>query len=355
MYQLSLSTKSYGYCCLLLFIMLCMPGCSPEVGTFIEAGTLQTAQLPTTTPFTTKTPMIPTETSTKMSTAVVEPTMIPSATSTISFSITSTNSFSTTPTMMPIPTRTKIEREALFENFMATNGGCELPCWWGFELGDSLESISQTFINLGIAPLVIGSSSKVDSDQIGTRDTSYYDIHEGNAVARLSVSTQFHELNDSLEYVYVFVNRVQFERSQEEFIRDWEQYFLSSFLQRYGKPTQVYFRLRTVAEVMDPPQFSVSLLYREKGLAITYHIIGRWLRDEESRAEFCLDIENVQTIELSLFNPDGFDRWGYQFAPYHDELYEPLTWEVEYGVPLDTFYETYRHPENLDCLVLSQG
>lgn len=44
---------------------------------------------------------------------------------------------------------------------------------------------------------------------------------------------------------------------------------------------------------------------------------------------------------------------GYQFAPYHDELYEPLTWEAEIGMPLDTFYETYQKPENLNCLAVS--
>jgi hypothetical protein len=261
---------------------------------------------------------------------------------------------------MPVPTLTSAEEEVSHQNFMATNGGCELPCWWGFELGDSLESVSQTFVSLGMPWLGFGHSPKVDSDQMGTFSAGYADYYEHEqhgtvADYRLSVEMQFHELDGSIEYIYVFVNRVRFEKSQEEFIRDWEQYYLSSFLQSYGKPTQVYFRLRNIADVMDPPQFSVSLLYLEKGLAITYHIKGVWLHDQDAKAELCLAIENVQAIELSLFNPDGFDRWGYQFAPYHDELYEPLTWEAEIGTPLDTFYETYQHPENLNCLFLSSG
>ncbi len=103
------------------------------------------------------------------------------------------------------------------------------------------------------------------------------------------------------------------------------------------------------------PQFSISLLYREQGLAITYHIEGSWQNEEYTEAEVCLDIENVRSLELSLFNPNGFDRWGYQFAPYHDELYEPLTWEAEMGMTLDTFYEMYKNPENLDCLLLNSG
>lgn len=347
MYQLLLATKSYGYRCLLLVIMLCMFGCSSQTGVLTEERISETTELPTMTPSPTKIPMIPTGASTPIFTSVVEPTAIPFIILTTIPSITSTT--------MPIPTITGIDVEKLFQNFMTTNRDCELPCWWGFELGNSLKSVTQTFTNLGMPWLEIGTSSKVTSDQMGIWDASYYDQYEGYVVARLSVEIQFHELDGSIEYIYVFVNRVKFEESQQEFIRDWEQYFLSSFLQRYGKPTQVYFRLRTVADVMDPPQFSVSLLYREKGLAITYHIIGRWLQNQDVQAEFCLGIESVQAIELSLFNPEGFERWGYNFVPYHDELYEPLTWEAKFGVPLDTFYEMYQYPENSSCLTLSPG
>jgi hypothetical protein len=236
----------------------------------------------------------------------------------------------------PIPTLTAIEREAIYQNFMATNGGCELPCWWGVRLGDSLEDVDQTFIGLGMPWLGVGHSRKVDSDQMGTFSAGYYDRHEDVIVARLDTNMEFHELDNSIEYIYVDVDRVGgLERSQQEFIRDWEQYYLSSFLQRYGKPTQVYFRIRSVGDLMLTPQFSVSLLYREQGLAITYHIEGNWLNEEYTQAEVCLGIAKVRALELSLFNPDGFDIWGYQFAPYHDK--------------------TYRHSENLNCIFLNSG
>jgi hypothetical protein len=244
----------------------------------------------------------------------------------------------------------------MYQNFMATNGGCELPCWWGIRLGDSLEDVNQTFIGLGMPWLGIEHSRKVDSDQMGTFSVGYYDRHEDTIVARLDINMEFHELDNSIEYIYVDVDRVgDLERSQQEFIRDWEQYYLSSFLQRYGKPTQVYFRIRHVGDLMLIPQFSVSLLYREQGLAITYHIEGMWLDEKYTQAEVCLDIENVRSLELSSFNPDGFDRWGHQFAPYHDEIYETLTWEAKIGMLLDVFYETYQNSENLNCLVLNSG
>jgi hypothetical protein len=265
-----------------------------------------------------------------------------------------------TPTSIPVPTLTFIEEGAMYQNLMTTNGVCKLPCWWGFQLGESLENINQTFVRWGMPWLEIQSSGRVRSEQMGAFSADYADYYEDEnnrivADVRLSVDIEFHELDETVQFIYVFVNRVRFAESEQEFIRDWEQYFLNSFLQKYGKPTQVYFRIRSVGDLMLTPQFSVSLLYREKGLAITYHIEGTWLDEKYTQAELCLNIENVRALELSLFDPDGFDRWGYQFAPYHDELYEPLTWEAEIGESLDSFYETYQHPENLNCLFLSSS
>ncbi|MBP6804582.1 MAG: hypothetical protein KBE23_19760 [Chloroflexi bacterium] len=339
MKQTVLPIKLYMNCGLFVFSLFFIIGCNPEI-----------SQLSTSDPISTETLVTATDISTPVSTMDVSPDAI---TATPSPTSTPTPHFSATATIMPVPTLTEPEAELMFEDFMATNGECDLPCWWGFQLGESLDSISQRFIGIGLPWLVIGSSSKVDSDQMGTFDASYYDQNGENFVPRLSVGMQFHELDEFIDYIYIFVNRVKFEESQQEFIRDWEQYYLSSFLQKYGKPDQVYFRLRNIADVMDPPQFSVSLLYLEKGLAITYHIRGSWPDDQDGKAELCLDMENVQAIELSLFNPENYDIWGYQFAPYHDELYKPLTWEAEFGMPLATFYETYQNPENLDCLIIS--
>lgn len=341
MKQLQLSINPFKPYCFLIFIILFMFGCNPEETPFIQEVTPEVAQLSTLRPTPTETPRIPTNTSTPV--IVEQSTSSFSATSTVIPSLTPTVIPSATSTIISVPTLTNTEADAIFENFMATNGDCDLPCWWGFELGDSLENVNQTFINLGMPWLAEENSSRVDSDRMGAFNASYYDQNDGYVVARLSVNMQFHELDSSIEYIYIFVNNPRDVPMPPEFFRDWEQYYLSSFLQSYGKPTQVYFRVRSIGDPMDPPQYSVSLLYVDKGLAITYHVKG-------TSDEVCLDIDNVVALELSLFNPDGLDIWGYQFAPYNDEGYATLTWEAEIGESLDTFYETYKDSINLGCI-----
>jgi len=335
--------------CFLIFIPLLILGCISEETQLTPEEPTAVIESSTMTPTVTEVSMIPTSTSTLMPTQTSKPTaiMIPSATPTITPS--------TTATAIRVPTLTTTEEQVLYQELMTTNGGCDLPCWWGIELGESLESVNQKFINLGMPWLGIDNSYKVESDQMGTFRTGSF-VEDGTQISyRLSVYTEFHELNNAVEYIYINVNRPIYDFGQQEIIRDWEQYYLNSFLQRYGKPTQVYFRIRTVSDFMVLPQFSVSLLYREKGLAITYHIDAIWLDEAYTQAELCLNIENLRALELSLFDPDGYDIWGYQFAPYLDERYKALTWEAEIGMPLDTFYETYQHPENLNCLFLSSG
>ena len=332
MRQLQSIIKSYWPTCVLITMILFLSSCMPEETLIGQRETPTGSQLPTLRPTSTDRPGGTTATPPSISTIMMKSTPMPSG----------------TPTTTLVPTITSIEREAVFANFMATNGGCDLPCWWGIELGDSMESVNQTFINLGIAPLVIGNSSKVDSDRMGSRSAYYADYYEDEqhgprADVRLSFNMQFHELDGAIEYIYIFVNNPRDVPMPPEFFRDWEQYYVSSFLQRYGQPTQVYFRVRSIGDPMDPPQYSVSLLYLDQGLAITYHIQG-------TSDELCLDIENVVALELSLFNPEGLERWGDNFAPYNDEGYATLTWEAEISESLDTFYETYQDPANLNCI-----
>lgn len=334
---------------LILFVSLLMSGCTPKEDQLVQGELVEPTKLATRAPTVTEILINPTNTTTPISIQTSESTV------TLTSSPVPTSTPSQTPTAIMVATLTLAERQVLFRELMAANGDCDLPCWWGVELGESLDSVNQRFFDLGMPWLMIKESNQVDSDRMGVLNVGYIDEDEIHASYRLRVYTEFHELHNAVDYIYIQVDRPNSIQGQQEFIRDWEQYYLSSFLQRYGKPTQVYFRIRSVADPMDPPQFSTSLLYLEEGLAITYHIKGAWLHDQDAQAELCLDIENVQAIELSLFNPEGFDRWGYQFAPYHDELYEPLTWEAEFGIALDTFYETYQQPENLNCLVLSPG
>lgn len=65
-----------------------------------------------------------------------------------------------TPTRTPPPpTLTSDERHAYVEEMLATNGGCELPCWWGVTPGQSdWQSVIDYFVAHGGFQFIILSA-----------------------------------------------------------------------------------------------------------------------------------------------------------------------------------------------------
>ncbi len=252
------------------------------------------------------------------------------------------------PIPTPVSTLTLEERETLVQELMVTNGGCQLPCWWGVEMGDSLENVGEMFVEFGMPGWKVSTSTLGDAGQMGSIVSGYYNL--ADRVFYIDMSLNFHTVDSRVQYIRVSVSRPHLDEGKDEFVRDWQQYFLSQILQNYGKPSQVYVRLQSIADPSPAPIYSLSLLYLDEGISVTYNLKGVWLDENQLRGELCLEMENVNPLELSLFNPQYVEKWAYYFPPYDDELYEHMTWESQTGMGMDAFYEFYKDPVNLGCV-----
>lgn len=254
------------------------------------------------------------------------------------------------PTKTPLPTLTIEEEAVLVQELMTTNGGCQLPCWWGIELGDSLESVGQMFETLGLTGWDVTTSDLGDDGPVGYIVTGYFDTNA--SFYYVDVFLNFYTIDNRVQYIQVSSSRPLPYLGREEFVRDWQPYFLNSILQQYGRPTYVYL---TPQDVGDPeqPYFDLALYYPELGLEITYTLSGTWLTNGE--VEVCLALEDSNHISLSLYNPDLAETWSPyltppELVPEAVELYRQWKWDVQTGIDLDTFYETYKDPNNLRCI-----
>ena len=82
-------------------------------------------------------------------TATQRPTAIPSPAATLLPTLTPRPTWTPSPTWTPIPTRTptatplpfptleSAEMQSFIAEMLSTNGGCELPCWWGITPGET--------------------------------------------------------------------------------------------------------------------------------------------------------------------------------------------------------------------------
>ena len=173
------------------------------------------------------------------STATVLPTQIPASPTS-----TTTRTPTSTPTRVPRPTATSLPTKTATPtkyptldaqgrlNFvlqaLKTNGGCQLPCWWGITPGKTTwAEMVDTFAKQGIG---------FDTYEPGKLYLSM--VTSGNYLEP-TVDVVFSE-GDGLvqsigirtEYYYIL--------AQPKYFDTWHDYALDKVLARYGLPTQVY-------------------------------------------------------------------------------------------------------------------
>ncbi len=236
------------------------------------------------------------------------------------------------------------EREAqLLEKLMTANSTCSLPCWWDIELGDPLTRIGETFKTWDIGPWrVTESEPKYGYFKIGYHEPGYIDpVH---------IFLQFYPVDENVEYMQISASHESKQFGEEEFSRDWEQYFLPVFLQTYGKPTLVYLVPGSISELST--NYFLRLYYPELGINISYLFRGTTIDDET--LEVCFMLKKVTLIELSIYNPEFADYWPIASLSGLGDEYDPLKVENFLDMDLETFYETYRDPNNLDCIQLGR-
>lgn len=276
---------------------------------------------------------------------------------------TATSSSETTvPTALPVSTA-NIEEEALLEasaklaeNLMQTNGGCQLPCWWGIELGENSESVIKTFDEIFDERFDNDSLYYVSRFKIVDEHGSIRLGYDNPAMSGIDVSitTDFHFVDDKVQFIDVSVERPLRQYGEEKLVRDWEKYSISSMLQKYGKPQYVYLFPQTVA---DPGSlnFYLRLYYPELGFAFGYEPYD--ISSGETQAGLCLSLESIASINLTLYNPDFVNlRSNYLLPPAlnpeAEDFIQASTWEVVTGMDLDMFYELYK-VSNPECIQIT--
>ncbi len=229
-------------------IMLVLSGCRTWGG---AAG-------PSPTPFWTSTPLQPAPTATWTATASPSPT----------------------PTLTSIPALPPEEAYDMLLELLQTNGGCELPCWWGISPGVSTHEEAETKLEplLGIAagfyPGKKGSAISLD-----------YPV--GELLLSLSLNYKF-PLEDRIEMLYISTEMLRYIEHEEEgsgfqFVYDSPAYHdllapytLDRMLAAFGPPEEVLVRGVVYAERYPGlwEEMFLTLLYPERGIFVRYTMVG---------------------------------------------------------------------------------
>lgn len=243
------------------------------------------------------------------------------------------------PTITPRPTLTAEEERAFVRELLVTNGGCELPCWWGIMPEETTWQEVRNRLSLyygqGISqPGGVHRHEVVYGDLIYPYPPPYgYYIH-----------IEFTERDGVVQSIQVRGEIVR-RTTPERFAQDWRRYSLDQVLTQYGEPSQVILELWP-----NPPEpyypYRLFVFYDHLGILIEYE--GPAIPGEPFRV--CPEFDQVTHLHLWLRSPE--DRISLlQLANLDSlELAQMLPLEKATGMNVETFYQTFKDRENEVCL-----
>ena len=116
------------------------------------------------------------------------------------------------PQVTPVSTLTTSERTSLVQEMLKTNGGCELPCWWGIVPGQT------------------------DWQALKNRFTAYggsvFDVPHSTPPFDYRVTHSFVQQGGIVESIQV-TGEILRGTTSDRFAEDWQRYSLDQVLTRY--------------------------------------------------------------------------------------------------------------------------
>lgn len=252
-----------------------------------------------------------------------------------------------TPTVAPsptiAPTLTADQEQALVLELLQTNAGCRLPCWWGFTPGQTTWPTAYAFF---------ASVGKMPAESRGPKMLNYtvtFHIPQHDVQVR-QIYIVSGNLIEAIEVEIRTVRNYETVYGDERFAEDLQRYLLPQLLTTYGQPTEVLLRtFRSVPEGSFIP-FNLLLFYPQQGILVRYYgpteRKGEHIRICPQRTEIALRLwlpnKQIMTFE-------DIARLGILRLPL-EEVSDFRSLEEATGMNLETFYETFKSPNNQLCL-----
>ncbi|MFL7792921.1 MAG: hypothetical protein AB8I69_12330 [Anaerolineae bacterium] len=320
--------------------VLLLLGCLPSPQVTEDEPTAEPTPLPSVKPTATRWPTaIPSPTATLLPTLTPHPTWTPRPT------WTPIPAQTPTATPLPFPTLESDAMQAFIAEMLATNGGCELPCWWGITPGETRwDDMVQFFSERGVYV-----------EEGGELDLQYQiSWHGDRPVYDSMLEVTFHREGDWVQGVTVRNTR-RSASSSDDFTTLWQRYALQPVLSRHGVPSQVYLNLTVGAPCIGGgnfPDYAMWVMYVEQGIAIRYS--GLALLDNEKWL-VCPVFGQLRMIEIRLQAADA----GTELVAPESEVFDPGGEFSIYGFLPDlaemstqAFYDAFSPPEPRTCVVV---
>ena len=231
--------------------------------------------------------------------------------------------------------------EARIVELLTTNGGCELPCWWGVTPGQtSVQDAQYLFQSYGKAISVCPRSSGETQYKVGL--FGRYDA----GLLDSTVRHIFSEQDGAVAWIRV-VGEPSVWTSSRHLVQDWHRYSLAEVLSRLGPPSQVVldFKREGCGEA-----YQLGIVYDELGTLIQF---GGKVQRTPDTVVICPRLNEVTRFGLFLTTPGSGLALEEQLS---GSSYGCARVRIEDGVGMsvDEFHHIYLDPEAETCLEIPE-
>ncbi len=278
-----------------------------------------TSPLPSSTPTMIQEIITPTQelfpSATPSSTPVSPPTGTPSLTPT------------PTITLTPLPTLPSDEAQELVLTLMETNGGCKLPCWWGW--------------------IVPGQTSWEEADRF--LQTFASKIRLVGRKGNVFLYDAYFVVPKTVRVEETLLVAIDVRDGIIEQILIGQDYPLNNLLIDYGIPTEIWVFVsdESFEEFSSEGNFTIALFWDTKGILAVYDGIAA----KSDPLQICMDKLEKPAPALWLWDPSRLRTFKDVGG---DMLFGPLPFQREFyqlekatNMDVDTFYQAYVDPNNL--------
>ncbi|MGH2536938.1 MAG: hypothetical protein ACRDHL_06070, partial [Candidatus Promineifilaceae bacterium] len=230
--------------------------------------------------------------------------------------------------LTPFPTLAPEAAHALVTELLQTNGGCRLPCWWGFTPGQTSWATAGPYL----ATFASGILRHVDP--------LIYLVH----FIGLEVTVKGY----AIEQEYVVDGESGLIVSMKVAASNKTDYSIPAVLSAYGPPSEIWLYAAADSPAVTQP-FYLDLYYGHEGFVVKYYENPRRPTDP---LQGCFHLTEERPL-LWLWSPE-LSLTYLEAAEYHPlwlsspEQSRPLA-EVT-DLDIATFYEIFKQPDNTHCL-----
>lgn len=247
------------------------------------------------------------------------------------------------PTITLIPTLTTEEAKTKLFDLLRNNGGCNLPCIWGY----TPEQTNRNELVDFFKHFVVTETPEISISKLMRNDRMSISFFVRLLSVYIDTGIMAYENEDLVEALIMDGSaNPQWDASYAEVMK---YYMLPQILTNYGKPSQIliltYRDDRQRPDVTAHP-FYLVLLYPDQGFFVEYEM------NREIKGDKFIGCPSKAFVSISTWNPQNdkaFEKitQGTRLDLYPDEyksIYDATT------MTTDEFFKVFSDPENKDCI-----